>query len=147
MGVHVCAPEFRPVVGQYEFYKRYCDYFKKVKLPKDYDGFTAEIIMREAYYDIYGIADLDSDRFKRPLVAFTNADTFGDTGPIAEIIAEFRDNDIGNLFGMSFLDYCELPYSISRLLLNRTKIERDTEKEIKEQVEHQLAAESRRNRQ
>lgn len=142
----MCASDFNTISSHEEYLRKYVDYFKKLNLPKNIDGFTLEILLQEAYHDIYKIVDLDSKNMKRPLVAYTNADTLGDIGSIGELIGEFRDNDISNIFGLSFLEYCDLPYSTSRLLINRVKTERQTEKEIKQEVERQLADEQRKNR-
>lgn len=144
-GTHVCSPDFVRIHTHEEYYRRYINYFKGKKLPKDLDGFTLEVLLQEAYHDIYEITDLDNNNIPMPLIAYTNADTLGDFGPIGELLGEYRNNDINGLFGLSFTEFCDLPYHISRIMLNRAKAEQELEKEVKESVEREVEQKSKRN--
>lgn len=128
---HVCSEDFNKIRSQEEFYQRYINYFKNKNIPKDIDGFTVEILLLEAYHDIYRIIDLDDENIAIPLLRFTNADTLGELGPIAERVATFKTNNLNEIFGLSIKEYFDLPIPIAEAVICIAKAEKQFEQKIK----------------
>lgn len=110
------------------------------------DGFSKEVLWAESYADIYGIVDLDNTNDPMALVSYTNADTLGDLGPIAEVIHEYRVNNIHGLYGLSLNEYFDTPYDVSRLLLSRARVEREDEAMIAEQQRREMEDQMKKNK-
>lgn len=121
-----------------EFFLQYINYFKDKNIPKDLDGFSRELLLQEAYHDIYGIVDLDFKDYPVPLVAYTNADTLGDLGSVGRHIAEFRNNDIVNKFGLSINEYLNLPVDKAAMVLSRAQVDKEIE-ELASQMANEQA--------
>lgn len=137
-------PGFGSFLDVEEFYSKFVNYFKGLKLGKDVDGFTLELLCSEAYHDIYGLNDFDDKYRVFPSIEYTNADTLGDLGPKAAIINEYRNNDILGRFGLSLKDYLEMPIDITTLILSRARMERNDEKDIQEAARRQAELDAKK---
>lgn len=91
-------------------------------------------MLLEAYYDIFGIINLDDDTVPMPLVWFTNADTVGDIGPMSEYILEYKINKVHDHFGLSLIEYLNLPITVSNSVLTLCKAENRFDKLVKDGV-------------
>lgn len=134
--VHVCTPGFGRYVNVYEFYEELIKNVKKLRIPKNIDGFTLNYLIREIYTDMFGIVDLDDTNHPLGIVRYTNADTLGDIGPIAEVINDYRTYDILDKFGLTLVDYFDMPISITKILINRSKAEKEDQIESMEKTEN-----------
>ena len=83
------------------------------------------MLLLECYQHIFGIADLNDDDQPLAVIRFTNADTLGDLGSVAELIKQYRVNEIGDKYGLSIAEYFDIPINISKLLISNNKIEKE----------------------
>lgn len=97
---------------------------------KGLDGFSHEILLREVYETIFGISDLTDKKEPLGLVRYTNADTLGDTGPIAELIQEYRNHELKDKYGISLQEYFNTPVNIARILVSNALVEKEDLKAI-----------------
>lgn len=114
-----------------KYYEHIANYFANVVIPPDIDGYTLEIICRELYYTMYGIHNLDDTEHPLALVRYTNADTVGDLGSVAELINNFRIFTIHEKYGLNLTEYMNLPIDIIELLTSRNLLEKENEEIIK----------------
>lgn len=107
------------------------DYFKDFrKRGSELDGYTFEYLLREAYTTIFEIIDLENREEPLSMVIYTNADTLGDNGPIAELIQSYRSNEILDKYGLNITDYFNMPVNIAKLLVSNSKTEKEDTKDI-----------------
>lgn len=95
-------------------------------------------MLLEAYYDIFGIVNLDDEKVSMPLIWFTNADTVGDIGPMSEYVLEYKINKVNDHFGLSLLEYLNLPITISNTVIAICKAENKFDKMVKDGVNANL---------
>lgn len=79
---------------------------------------------------IFEIVDLGNKEDPLAMVTYTNADTLGDIGPIAELIQSYRTNEILDKYGLNIADYFQMPTNVARLLVSNSKTEREDTKDI-----------------
>lgn len=80
---------------------------------------------------MYGIHNLDDTEHPLALVRYTNADTVGDLGSVAELINNFRIFTIHEKYGLNLTEYMNLPIDIIELLTSRNLLEKENEEIIK----------------
>lgn len=108
------------------YFQRFLDYFAGLeKTIKTLDGFSKEILYREVYETIFGITDLKDAKQPLGLIRYTNADTLGDLGSIAEVVQEYRNNELKDKFGLSINEYFELPITVAKILISQAKTEKE----------------------
>ena len=114
------------------FYERFLNYFEGLRDQGSdvFDGFTFEYLLREAYTSIFEIVDLEDREEPLGMVRYTNADTQGDIGPIAEVIQSYRSNEILDKYGLSITDYFNMPVNIAKLLVSNANTEKQDTKDI-----------------
>ncbi len=130
-GGHVTRPDFGLGMDSTEFYTRFLDYFSGLKnRDEPIDGYTMEYLLREAYMTIFDIVDLGNREDPLAMVTYTNADTLGDIGPIAELIQGYRSDEILDKYGLSIKEYFEMPLNVAKLLVSNAKTEKEDTKDI-----------------
>lgn len=113
-------------MGMEEYFKRFLDFFKGLSNSDIVlDGYTIEYLLREAHETIFGITDLTNKDNPLAIISYTNADTLGDTGSVAEMIQTYRSSEILEKYGLSIKDYMDLPIDFAKLLISNSKTEKE----------------------
>lgn len=108
------------------------------------DGYTTEYLLREMHETIFGITELTNKKEPLALVSYTNADTLGDIGPVAELIQTYRTNEILEKYGLNIKEYMEMPVDIAKLLVSTVRTEKEDINDIVSESERKAKREMKK---
>lgn len=141
---HVTSPMFGLSISTEDFFYRFLNHFEgMVDSNVVIDGYTEEYLLREAYETIFGITNLEDRNNPLAIVGYTNADTLGDIGPIADLIQTYRSNDILDKYGLSIKDYFDMPVNVAKLLISNVRTEKEDMSDIMQESERKADREWR----
>lgn len=109
------------------------------------DGYTEEYLLREAYETIFGISNLEDRTEPLAIIRYTNADTLGDIGPIAELIQEYRNHEILAKYGLNINEYFDMPINVARVLISNVRSEKEDMSDIMGHAERNAEKEFKKN--
>lgn len=146
-GLHVTSSAFQVAMSIEEYYIKFLDYFNGLVSSKMViDGYTIEYLLREATETIFGITDLTDSKNPLAIIGYTNADTLGDIGSVANLIQKYRTGQILDKFGLSIKEYMEMPIDVAELLLSNSKTEKEDIDNIVSAAERQANLDKKNKR-
>lgn len=132
-------------MGYENYFTQVLEFFSGLLNSKmDIDGYTIEYLLREMHETIFGITELTNKKEPLAIISYTNADTLGDIGPVAELIQTYRTNEILEKYGLNIKEYMEMPVNIAKLLVSTVRTEKEDINEIVSESERKAKREMKK---
>lgn len=132
-------------MGYEDYFTQVLEFFSGLRnSTMEIDGYTTEYLLREMHETIFGITELTNKKEPLALVSYTNADTLGDIGPVAELIQTYRTNEILEKYGLNIKEYMEMPVDIAKLLVSTVRTEKEDINDIVSESERKAKREMKK---
>lgn len=111
-----------------------------VRQVKGLDGFETQIVLREFYEELSGIANLNDP--KRPLALVGESPVDGNhlLWPLYNRIREFKLYEIHKHYGLSLTEFMELPRDIVEMILGDQREEAERQRNAARRAEQKLGS-------